>query len=89
MAFPYQPTGNPTNVTFSPVGIICQLSHYKALILHDKPLEMMEKHPVEDGPLQMSGTIKVIPFHFLFALTMPLVTDCSSPSAISLFKVEK
>jgi len=22
-AFPYQPAGNPTNVTFSPVGIIC------------------------------------------------------------------
>jgi len=57
-AFPYQPTSNPTNVTFSPVGIICQLSHYKALILRDKPLEMMEEYPVEDGALRMSGTIE-------------------------------
>jgi len=28
------------------------------LILRDKPLEMMEKHPVENGPLRMSGTIE-------------------------------
>jgi len=27
-------------------------------MLRDTPLEMMKKHPVEDGPLRMSGTIK-------------------------------
>jgi hypothetical protein len=27
------------------------------LILRQKPVEMMEKHPVKDGPLRMSGTI--------------------------------
>jgi hypothetical protein len=27
------------------------------LILRDEPLEMMEKHPVEDGPLRTSRTI--------------------------------
>jgi hypothetical protein len=27
------------------------------LILRDETLEMMEKHPVEDGPRRMSGTI--------------------------------
>jgi hypothetical protein len=26
-------------------------------MLRDKPLEMMEEYPVEDGPLRMSGTI--------------------------------
>jgi len=56
-AFPYQPTGNPSNVTFSPVGIICPLSYYKALVLCQDPVEMMEKHPVEDGPLRMSGKV--------------------------------
>jgi len=28
-----------------------------ALILRDKPIEIMENHPVEDGPLRMSRTI--------------------------------
>jgi len=28
-----------------------------ALIVGQKPLEVMEKHPVEDGPLRMSRTI--------------------------------
>jgi hypothetical protein len=28
-----------------------------ALIIRQNPLEMMEKHPVEDGPLRISGTI--------------------------------
>jgi hypothetical protein len=27
------------------------------LMLRDEPLEMMENHPVEDGPLRMSRTI--------------------------------
>jgi hypothetical protein len=27
------------------------------LIFSQEPVEMMEKHPVEDGPLRMSGTI--------------------------------
>jgi len=28
------------------------------LILSQKPVEMMEEYPVEDGPLRMSGTIE-------------------------------
>jgi hypothetical protein len=27
------------------------------LILGQEPIEMMEKHPIEDGPFRMSGTI--------------------------------
>jgi hypothetical protein len=51
------PTGNSTNVTFSPVGIVYPLNHYKAFMLRGKTLVLMKKHPVKDGPLRMSGMI--------------------------------
>jgi hypothetical protein len=39
------------------VGIEAVVPDYSTLILGQEPVEMMEQHPVENGPLRMPRTI--------------------------------